>query len=95
MDGHGDVITAKNEVELDFNDPNESLPTQNSPSVPLVALSSPTSPGGLMVMGLKLFCQQTAFRRRGACPMPYVLESQSGGMNGAALAWTGLRCLYL
>ena len=44
--GHGDVITAKNEAELDFNDPNESLPTQNSPSVPLVALSSPSSPGG-------------------------------------------------
>ena len=38
MDGHDDVITAKNEAELDFNDPNETLPTQNFHSIPLVAL---------------------------------------------------------
>ena len=40
------VITAKNETERDFNDPSETLPIQNPPSVPLVALSSPSSPGG-------------------------------------------------
>ena len=34
MDGHDDVITTKNEAELDFNDQNESLPTQHSTGEP-------------------------------------------------------------
>ena len=46
MDGHEDAITAKNEAGLFFNDPNETLPTQYSPSVPIAELSAPPSPGG-------------------------------------------------
>jgi len=46
MDGHDDAITAKNKAELTFNDPNETVPTQYPPSVPIVALSSPLLPGG-------------------------------------------------
>ena len=67
MDGQDDVSTAKNEAELIFNDPNATLPTQYSPSVPVVALSSPPSPSG---------------RRESAFP-PTVSEMQLAAIHAA------------
>ena len=38
MAGSDDVGTAKNEAELSYNDPNVTLPTLDSPSVPRMGL---------------------------------------------------------